>query len=39
MGVILLDFEASGLGPRSCPIEVAWRDGRWRTANPPVSVR
>lgn len=27
MDLICLDFEASGLGPRSYPIEVAWRDG------------
>ncbi|UTW13793.1 3'-5' exonuclease [Marinobacterium rhizophilum] len=26
MDIICLDFEASGLGPRSYPIEVAWRD-------------
>ncbi|WP_020679900.1 hypothetical protein [Marinobacterium rhizophilum] len=26
MDIICLDFEASGLSPRSYPIEVAWRD-------------
>ncbi|GGO81094.1 hypothetical protein GCM10011348_19350 [Marinobacterium nitratireducens] len=26
MDLICLDFEASGLGPRSYPIEVAWQD-------------